>query len=251
MTSVVARPVLDMTEHEHRDRELADAIAEHGRFTIAGDTRTLGADPDWHSADLPADEEWRIEWVKFGWGLDLAHAGHEDTWRRLTESWIRQCAADEDAPEVTARRILNWIYAWQRLAPPPAHAARLLDNLAAQVAHVRANLAPARNHRTLELYALLIAALALPELDTDGLLEQAVTELDANLASDFRADDVHREASTHYHLIALRSFVGALETRLIAPPTALRPYSVPCGPRRTSMRSTSRNCTNAIAGRAR
>ncbi len=36
MTSAVARPVLDMTEHEHRDRALADAIAEHGRFTIAG-----------------------------------------------------------------------------------------------------------------------------------------------------------------------------------------------------------------------
>jgi hypothetical protein len=202
VTSAVARPVLDMTEHEHRDRELAHAIAEHGRFTIAGETRTLGPDPDWHSTDLPADEEWRIEWVKFGWGLDLAHAGHEDVWRRLTTSWIRQCAADEDAPEVTARRILNWIYAGQRFEALDG----LLDSLAQQVAHVRANLAPARNHRTLELYALFVAGLAFPEL---GTLEFAVAELDRNLAADFHPDGVHREASTHYHAIALRSFVGA------------------------------------------
>ena len=88
---------------------------------------------------------------------------------------------DTDAAEVTARRILNWIYAWQRLAPSDGHAALLLDSLADQVAHVRANLAPERNHRTLELYALLVAALALPELDRDGLLDLAVTELDRNL----------------------------------------------------------------------
>ena len=87
----------------------------------------------------------------------------------------------------------------------------LLDSLAEQVAHVRANLAPERNHRTLELYALFVAALALPELDRDGLLELAVAELDRNLATDFRPDGVHREASTHYHAIALRSFVGARE----------------------------------------
>ncbi len=74
---------------------------------------------------------------------------------------------------------------------------------------MRENLAPERNHRTLELYALFVAALALPELDRDGLLDFAVVELDRNLATDFRADGVHREASTHYHLIALRSFVGA------------------------------------------
>jgi hypothetical protein len=49
----------------------------------------------------------------------------------------------------------------------------------------------------------------------------------------------------------LQSFAGGLEIRLIAPATAFRPYSVPCGPRSTSTRSISRNCPNAIAGRAR
>ena len=218
MTSAVARrprPVLCVTEHEHRSRAIADGVRA-GRFTVAGETRVLGADPDWLGARLPADEEWRIEWVKFAWGLDLAHAaaetgdpGYRQAWELLTASWIWQVPADSDAAEVTARRILNWIYAWQRLAPDQEHAELLLGSLAEQVAHVRGNLAPERNHRTLELYALFVAALALPELDADGLLDLAVTELDRNLATDFRPDGVHREASTHYHAIALRSLVGA------------------------------------------
>jgi hypothetical protein len=124
---------------------------------------------------------------------------------------------DHDAAEVTARRILNWIYAWQALAdagaePAPGLDTALLRSIARQARHVRENLAPRRNHRTLELYSLLIAALALPDLDPGGaLLGEAVLELDRNLESDFRADGVHVEASTHYHLIALRSFVGARE----------------------------------------
>jgi hypothetical protein len=215
-TAVRLRPrlVLCLTEHEHRSRAVADDVVA-GRFTVAGETRTLGRDPDWLAADLPADEEWRIEWVKFAWGLDLAHSAAETgdpayqrAWERLTASWIRRVPPDADAAEVTARRILNWIYAWQRLAPAAHHEARLLASLGEQVEHVRANLAPERNHRTLELYALFVAALALPALDVDGLLDFAVAALEDNLATDFRQDGVHREASTHYHAIALRSFVG-------------------------------------------
>ena len=44
-----------------------------------------------------------------------------------------------------------------------------------------------------------------------GLLELAVEQLHDNLLTDFGADGVHRERSTHYHMIALRSFVGARE----------------------------------------
>ena len=63
--------ILCVTEHEHRDRAIADDVLQ-GRFTVAGETRALGTDPDWLDAALPEDEEWRIEWVKFAWGLDLA-----------------------------------------------------------------------------------------------------------------------------------------------------------------------------------
>ena len=208
------RPVVCVIEHLHRDRDVAEAVAA-GRFTHAGETRALGVVPDWLGSDLPADEEWRIEWVKFYYGLDLAHAfratGEErfrEAWELLVASWIRQVPPDHDSSDVTGRRILNWIYAWQALQPT-ALDALLEESLAAQTRHVRATLTPERNHRTLELYALLLAALAVPGLDGDGELHRfALAELDRNLAEDFRADGVHREASTHYHMVALRSFLG-------------------------------------------
>ena len=211
------RPVFCVIEHLHRDRAVAEEVAA-GRFTLQGQTRVLGTEPDWLGADVPADEEWRIEWVKFYYGLDLAHAYRATAderfpaaWRRLVGSWIRQTPPDADSSDVTARRILNWIYAWQGFdAGDPDEA--VVASIGKQARHVRATLSPERNHRTLELYALLIVALALPDLDPDGaLLDMAVTELDRNLAADFRPDGVHREASTHYHMIALRSFVGVRE----------------------------------------
>ena len=209
------RPVLCMTAHEHRDRARAGAVVA-GRFTHNGETHDLGTEPDWLTADLPHDEEWRIDWVKFGFGLDLAHAyaftgdpRYRDTWERLVGTYIATVPPDHDAAEITARRVLNWIYAWQELGElSPGLGATVVNSIAAQAAHVRASLAPERNHRTLELYALLVTALAFPWLDP-GLLTFATDELEANLRADFRPDGVHREASTHYHCIALRSFVGA------------------------------------------
>jgi len=216
MTAVAPREVFCVTEHEHRDRAAADDVLA-GRFTVAGQTRALGTQPDWLEASLPTDDEWRIEWVKFGWGLDLAHAtaetgdpAYRDAWERLVASWIEQVPHDHDAPEVTARRILNWTYAGQGFGI--GFDATVLESIAAQARYVRDNLAPARNHRTLELYALFVVALALPELDRDGELRAlAVEQLDRNLETDFRPDGVHCEASTHYHLLALRSFVGMRE----------------------------------------
>jgi uncharacterized heparinase superfamily protein len=209
------RPVYSVIEHLHRDRAVAeDAVA--GRFTCAGETLELGPEPDWNTDALPADEEWRIDWVKFYYGLDLAHAyratgdpRYRDAWERLVASFLEQVPPAADPSEVTARRIVNWIYAWQGFGSlgnglEPALARRIAD----EARHVRDTLTPERNHRTLELYALAIVALA---FEDDALLELAVTELDRNLAEDFRPDGVHREGSTHYHMIALRSFAGLRE----------------------------------------
>ena len=209
------RPVFNVIEHLHRDRAVAeDAIA--GRFTCAGETVELGVEPDWLGAELPADEEWRIDWVKFYYGLDLAHAyrttGEQRfraAWERLVGSYLRQVPPAGDPSEVTARRIVNWIYAWQQLGAlsnglEPALATRIAD----ESRHVRMTLTPERNHRTLELYALAIVGLA---FEDGELLAFAVAELDRNLAQDFLPDGVHRECSTHYHMIALRSFAGLRE----------------------------------------
>jgi uncharacterized heparinase superfamily protein len=217
LTAIRPRPVLCVNEHEHRDRELAEDVAA-GRFTFAGETRELGLEPDWLHADLPDDEEWRIDWVKFYYGLDLADAFRAtgdrrflDAWERLVASFVLQVPPDHDPSDVTARRILNWIYAWQRLPEVSDCVAQaLVEHLREQARHVRMNLTPERNHRTLELYALLVAGLALEGLEP-ALVELAVEELHRNLLRDFGPDGVHRERSTHYHMIALRSFAGARE----------------------------------------
>ena len=113
----------------------------------------------------------------------------------------------------------NWVYAWAAFAAAPGFpglradfARDLLAGIGETAAYIRDNLTAERNHRTLELYALMIVALAFPELDRDGgLLAFAMAELHANLLTDIRADGVHREQSTHYHCIVLRSFLGARE----------------------------------------
>jgi hypothetical protein len=217
------RSVFCVIDEEHRDLAAAEDAAS-GRFSIQGTTLTLGVEPDWMGAALPADREWRLEWSKFYFGLDLAWAYWRTrdqrfvrAWEQLVTSWIGQVPASHDSTDVIGRRVQNWIYAWDRFsragaALDTATVARLVDSLGAQLAHLRANLTAERNHRTLELYALFVAALALPALDADGSLRAfAVTELTRNLQDDVLPDGVHREASTHYHLLVLRSFLGVLE----------------------------------------
>ena len=217
------QPVFCVIEHLHRDLALAEQICA-GEFTQAGLTLNLGTQPDWLTSAFPEDAEWRIEWSKFYYGLDLAAAFSKtgdlkfiETWENLVRTWIEQVPIDLDPTDVIGRRVQNWIYAWSQFASAPAFSGftedftdQLLDSIAAQVRHLRLNLAAERNHRTLELYALFIAALALPELDHRGeLLKFSIEELHRNLLADVREDGVHREHSTHYHMIALRSFVAA------------------------------------------
>jgi hypothetical protein len=222
---VAPRPVFCPIAHLHRDRAVADAV-RRGRFTHAGVTRRLGLEPDWLGARLPDDEEWRIEWSKFYYGLDLACAFAETgdpaylhAWERLVRSWIECVPVGSDSSDVAARRITNWLYAWDAFAAAPHFpgladglADELLRSVAAQSARVREHLTPERNHRTLELYALFLVPLAFPELDRGGeLLAFAIRELHRDLAVAFRPDGVHREASTHYHMVVLRSFLAVRE----------------------------------------
>ena len=211
----------------HRDLERAEAVCA-GRFAELGRTLDLGLDPDWLAApELPLDVEWQIAWSKFYWGLDLAYAYAATreprflaAWESLVGSWIRRVpvrSAPWDTSDVAARRVQNWIYAWARFASTPGFPGlsgglqeALLESIRAQTIAIRDHLTPARNHRTLELYALFVVGLALPDL-VDGLLELAIAELHRNLAEEILPDGVHIEQSTHYHLVVLRSFVAARE----------------------------------------
>jgi len=224
-TQLRPRPVFCVIEHAYRDRRTAEDVCA-GKFTENGVTLELGLDPNWQLAGLSHDEEWQIAWIKFYFGLDLAAAYAESgearfqkAWEKLVASWIRQVPVDFGPTDAIARRIQNWIYAWNIFADSPKFSGlsegldeALVASLAEQTRYLRNHLTPERNHRTLELYALLVVALALPEaaLDQD-LLDFAIEALYQNLLTDVRPDGVHREHSTHYHMMVLRSYLGARE----------------------------------------
>src|SRR4029450_5602857 len=130
-------------------RTVADAVVQ-GRFPIQGTTLDLGVEPRWLGAALPADKEWRLEWSKFYYGLDLAAAGSETgrviyarVWQQLVLSWIEQVAVDVDPSDVAGRRIQNWVYAWSRFAErfdleaeTPGFTGRITASLRPQVTHL-------------------------------------------------------------------------------------------------------------------
>ncbi len=222
-TRVRPRQVFCPIEGRHRDLRVAAEVLA-GRFTCAGTTLHLGLTPNWLLDGLGDDEEWQIEWCKFYFGLDLAHAycvtsdpAYLNAWKLLVDTWIDQCEPDADPSEVTARRLQNWLYAWQEFERVPTFAGlgpafeqRLLRSMSGQLRHVAAQLTSERNHRTLELFCLLVVSLGLPVLDPGGACAaRAWAELQDNLLTDVWSDGVHRERSSHYHLIALRSFLGA------------------------------------------
>jgi len=225
---IAPRPVFCVVGDSSRDHAVAEAACA-GRFTHAGETVDVGVEPDWIAAELSEDREWRAEWTTFSFGLDLAHAYVETgearflaAWQRFVGSYLRHVApggGSDDTAHAAAQRVQNWIYARAAFATAPGFSGlhngldrALLDGIREHAGFIRDNLTPEGSHRTLELYALMIAALALPELDAGGeLLALATAELHASLLADVRPDGVHREQSTHYHCIALRSFLGARE----------------------------------------
>lgn len=200
-----------------------------GRFVCAGRPVDLPLPPPWTGPGLPDDEEWAIEWRKFYYLLDLAHAAAApragdakaflETFELLVESFLRDGEPASDPTDVMGRRVQNWIYAWRRLVDcvggdplSPGLRRRLRAGIAAHLRWIREGLAPERNHRTLELYSLLLGALAFPDLDPgESLLRFACGALRENALTDLLPDGVHRECSTHYHMTVLRNLLGARE----------------------------------------
>ena len=213
------RPVFCVIDDLGRNLAVARA-ARAGRFSHCGVTLDLGRRPDWINGGL-TDPEWRIEWVKLYEGLDLAHAcvvtGNGDyltAWEDLVESFCYQVPVGHDTSDVSARRLQNWLYAWQRFAADPDFAGLrpgledlLVSRITTDAAYLAEHLTAERNHRTLEIYALLLVALAFD--DSDGA-RSALDLLAANAATDIWADGVQRECSTDYHLIVLRSLLGGI-----------------------------------------
>jgi uncharacterized heparinase superfamily protein len=213
-------PIVD---EAHCRRELIDAILED-RFEFSGEAYVLRPGFDW-TANPSTDVEWLILLHKFYYAVGLGRewqktgdAKYLRKWLELTGAWIGQVRVDFLTSDVAARRIQNWVSAWHYFvdAPevPESFRRRFLQSLEAQADWLTNNLSPARNHRTLELLALFLVAVAFPEMpDAAQWLELARQAIVDNLCSDLRPDGVHCEQSTDYHHIVLRN---ALAVRRLA-----------------------------------
>jgi hypothetical protein len=191
----------------------------HGRFTFNGETHLLAEPIDW-LANPSADVEWHILLHKFYYAAGLARAyrhtrdaRYAQRWAALVDGWMRVTPPGFIAADVTGRRVQNWLYGLLALlqdgAPlDAAFVRRLLASLHEQVEYLCAHLTPKRNHRTLELYAIFLAGVALPELRRAAAWrELALNETVANMRADLLGDGVHCELSTDYHHLALRNWL--------------------------------------------
>ncbi len=216
-TGVEYFPVI---EPEQTRRERIDALLDNA-FSFNGETHTLGEPIAW--LDNPsADVEWHILLHKFYYSVGLGARWHKtrdqryvQKWVALTDSWIASTPPGFIAADVTGRRIQNWIYAHYffvtRNRPtgiPAAFYERFLVSLHEQTEYLRRNLHAARNHRTLELYAVFLAGVVFPEFAAAAeWREFALQEIARNVATDLLEDGVQCELSTDYHHIVLRNWL--------------------------------------------
>jgi hypothetical protein len=225
-------PVVD-AEETRADR--IEALVA-GEFQFNGEHHRLPDPVDW-LRNPSADIEWHILLHKFYFavGLGLAWRRTGDTryvrrWRQLLAGWMDRTPVGFIAADVTGRRVQNWIYSLHYFllhdggAPlDGAFVRRLLHSLHAQVEFLCANLTPKRNHRTLELMAVMLAGVALPELARAAhWREWALAQTAANLQTDLLSDGVHCELSTDYHHLALRNWLQvrtlAARNGMVVPP---------------------------------
>lgn len=216
------RPVFvdAVADPEETRPEKIDALLD-GVFEFNGETHALPEPLPWlHNPS--ADVEWHILLHKFyyavGLGLGFQRDGdarYAQRWAQLIDGWMAVTPVGFIAADVTGRRVQNWIYSHRQFVAPSVAAPvdagfhrRLLHSLHEQVEYLCAHLTPKRNHRTLELMAILLAGVAFPEMKRAAFWREfALRETVANVAADLLPDGVHCELSTDYHHLALRNWL--------------------------------------------
>ncbi len=193
-----------------------------GRFEFNGESHQL-PDPLRWLENPSEDVEWHILLHKFyyavGLGMRYAETGevrYAQRWSRLIDGWIESVPAGFIAADVTGRRVQNWIYSYYyfvataRPSPiEPAFHRRLLTSIAEQVDYLCENLTPARNHRTLELYAIFLASVAFPEMAHAAQWQAfSLARLEENIRTDLLPDGVQIELSSDYHQLVLKNYLN-------------------------------------------
>ena len=186
-------------------------------FQFNQETYQLPADFDWQR-NPSTDIEWMIMWHKFYYAVGLGMAYQETSDNRYATKWIELISPFIDrvpydflSSDVTGRRIQNWIFSYPYFvgSVPPDFNLKFLHSIYEQVTFLLSNLTEARNHRTLELYSIFLAAVIFPEFKgADEWLEFSNTELLKNMQSDLLSDGVQCELSTDYHHIVLRNYLN-------------------------------------------
>lgn len=216
-TTVRYFPVPDLVETA---RPKIDEILRN-RFELNGEQHHLPPAIPWLT-NPSSDKEWLILLHKFYYAVGLGMAYDEaanpeyiDKWMALTSSWIRAVPLDFLPSDVTGRRIQNWIFAHYYFVSAtrsscvtPDFYHSFLESLHRQVSYLRDHVTPARNHRTLELCAIFLAAVVFPEFaEAAEWLAWSKTELLNNIQSDLLPDGVHCEQSTDYHHLVLKNYL--------------------------------------------
>lgn len=199
------------------------------QFEFNGERHTFPASPLWLT-NLSSDREWLILLHKFYYAVGLGLAYHDTAdpryaqkWVDLTTSWIRTVPLDFLPSDVAGRRIQNWIFAHYYFVSTkhpscvtPDFYLTFLESLHSQVAYLRDHVTPARNHRTLELCAIFLAAVVFPEFsESREWLDWSRNELVTNIQSDLRPDGVHCEQSTDYHHLVLKNYLWIRKLALL------------------------------------
>jgi hypothetical protein len=205
----------------------ADRVLSH-RFEAVGEEYTLPPGFSW-KFNPSRDKEWQIAHHKFYFAMDLAQAWRATDdpryllrWGELLDSWLGEMGSGfitaSDA-QVEAKRLEHWIVSFLLLAGTrwPNHIdgnflRRFVERIGAEAEYVAANLKPARNHRTFQLYSIFLAGVIFPEFRrAPEFVEMGARLLTENLLHDFGPDGVHIELSSHYHNITLETALSFLE----------------------------------------
>lgn len=205
--------------HETSDAKMQSILCNI--FEFNGETHAFGLNVDWKTN--PSDDiEWHIMLHKFYYAVGLGRRFQEtgdrryaDQWIALCSSWMEQTPVGFIAADVTGRRVQNWVYAYHYFVHqhpetpiPSGFHYDYLRSLARQVRFLCNNLHPARNHRTLELYAIFLVAVVFPEFSNSRVwLSFALDEIIRNIEVDLLDDGVQCELSTDYHHIVLRNYL--------------------------------------------
>jgi len=176
------------------------------------------------------DREWLILLHKFYYAVGLGMAYQEtsqsryvEKWVALTSSWIESVPLDFLPSDIAGRRIQNWIFAHyyfvDRTLPScvtPEFYSSFLLSLHRQVSYLRNHVTPARNHRTLELCAIFLAAVVFPEFaESREWLIWSRDELVMNIQADLQPDGVHCEQSTDYHHLVMKNYLWVRKLALL------------------------------------